>query len=154
MSLYAQFQIGADSYVVPARRVTRILPLVRIRSMPGAPQGVAGALPYGSRLVPAVDLSLLAVGHPATHRLSTRILLVHPFEGESEYHLALIAEKLTDTVRLDERSFVSPGVTIARAPYLGAVATLGKRLLQRIDIDKLLPAEVFAGLYETLEARL
>ncbi|MFT2612629.1 hypothetical protein, partial [Escherichia coli] len=38
---------------------------------------VAGLLPHGSGHVPVIDLSMLALGHPAPARVSTRLVLVH-----------------------------------------------------------------------------
>lgn len=151
-TLLAQFQIGADWYAIPAIQVVRILPLVSVKLVPGAPEGVAGALIYASKPVPVVDLSMLALGRPAARRLSTRIMLVRPFEAAGEGQLlGLIAERVTDMIQLDDERFVPAGVRSDGAKYLGPVAALDGRLLQRIEVRQLLPPPVFAALYDELE---
>lgn len=152
LALFAQFQVGAARYVVPARRIVRILPHCGIRSIPGAPQSIVGALTRGTTLIPVVDLSLLALGRASVACLSTRILLVHPGVNAANARLlAVIVEGLTGMVHLDEENFHSSGMRAERAPYLGSVATQGEQLLQRIDLDKLLPPEVLSNLYDALE---
>jgi len=46
MTLFLQFQIGADCYVLEAAQVVQILPLVEVKRIPGAPAGIAGAFNY------------------------------------------------------------------------------------------------------------
>ncbi len=63
-TLFLQFQIGTDSYAIEAAQVARILPLVDIKRIPGAPAGVAGAFNYRGMPVPVADLSgLRRTGH-------------------------------------------------------------------------------------------
>ncbi|MBL6751289.1 MAG: chemotaxis protein CheW [Nevskia sp.] len=146
--LYLLFQLGADRYAIAAGEVVRVLPLVELRAIPHAPEGVAGIFDYGGRPVPALDLSRLLLGRPAQARMSTRIVLVRqPDAAGAEHLLGLIAEHATDTVRLEPAAFAPSGVRSQAAPYLGDVSTSGSRLVQRIDLQQLLPAAVRAALF-------
>ena len=149
-SLFIQLQIGLDGYVVPAQQVVRILPWCPLKSIPGAPLGIAGALLYGTMPVPVVDLTCLALNRPAARRFSTRILLttLDDQTGPDVRLLGIIAEKVTHTIQLDEDRFVSSPVRTQATAYLGPIAVLPDRMLQRIDTRRLLPQ----GVLEALQA--
>ena len=68
--------------------------------------------------------------------------------------LGLIAEKATETMRRDPADFVSAGVTIDAAPYLGPVTADAHGLIQRIEVRQLLPASVRDLLFNESAARL
>jgi chemotaxis-related protein WspB len=150
MTLFLQFQIGDDEYVLEAARVHRVLPLVAIRRIPHAPTGVAGTMNYHRTAVPVVDLSQIVLGRPASTHLSTRVILVPIRIGDQERLLGVIAEKVTQTTQRDAAEFGPTGVTTDGARYLGPIAGDGSRLLQWINVQQLLPAEVSAALFQDL----
>jgi chemotaxis-related protein WspB len=141
--LFLLFELGHDRYVLDAREVAEILPLVGIKQLPQAPPSVAGIVNYRGAPVPIIDVSQLTLGQPAQRRLSTRIVLVRYPDALGEMRLlGLIAERATRMVRREETDFVECGVTNQGTPYLGAVAPDARGLLQRIDARTLLPAPV------------
>jgi chemotaxis-related protein WspB len=153
MTLFLQFEIGDDGYVLEATQVARVVPLVDIKRIPRAPVGVAGAFNYHGTAVPVVDLSEMALGRPAARLLSTRVILVPIRVGAGaqgdghERLLGLIAEKVTQTLERNLTDFGHVGVTTEAAGYLGPVTMAGTRLLQWIDVRKLLPAAVSEALF-------
>jgi chemotaxis-related protein WspB len=158
MTLFLQFEIGNEGYVVEATRVARVLPLVDIKRIPHAPAGVAGTFNHQGTAVPVVDLCEIALGRPAAMLLSTRLILV-PLQVDADAQgsggerlLGLIAEKVTQTIRRDLTDFAPAGVTTDGAPYLGLVTSAGTRLLQWIDVHKLLPATVAESLFRGARA--
>jgi methyl-accepting chemotaxis protein WspA len=58
------------------RRGRRVLPVARLKSLPGAPHYVPGLLDLHGEPVPVIDLSRLAGSPPDAVRYDTRILLV------------------------------------------------------------------------------
>jgi chemotaxis-related protein WspB len=141
--LFLLFDLGADRYAIDASQVAEVLPVVTIKEIPHAPAAVAGALSYRGAPVPVVDLSQLALGRDARRRMSTRIILVHYDAGRAGRRLlGLIAEHVTGTMRRDAGEFLPTGVSGGAAPYLGPVASDRQGLIQRIDVQALLPAEV------------
>lgn len=151
--LFVLFQLGDDRYALDASRLLEVLPLVRLKQIPQAPRGIAGAFNYHGQPTPAVDLCALALGRPAQLRLSTRLLVVRDGHGADERPLGLIAERSTETMRRAPEDFVAPGVTAPQARYLGPVVTDAQgALIQRVDVDGLLNAEVRATLFRDAAA--
>ena len=141
--LFLLFQLGNDRYALEAGQVAEVLPLVSLKRIPQAPPAVAGVFDFRGEPVPVVDLSQLALGHPARYRLSTRIILAHYPDGNADQRLlGLIAERVTETIRRDPLDFVASGVDLDAAPYLGPVATDARGLIQRVDVDQLLTSAV------------
>ena len=151
--LFLIFELGHDRYALPAALIAEVLPVVRIKRIPHAPSGVAGVFNYHGAPVPVIDLSELTLGRPAARRLSTRLIVVsypdRQDEGQSHL-LGLIAERATDTMIRDPAEFVASGVTTSRAPYLGHVITSNHGVVQRIDVETLLPDDVRESLFEQL----
>ena len=63
--LFLVFQLGPDRYALDAKRVAEVLPLVDIKSIPHAPNGIAGVFNYRGTPVPVIDLAQLTLGQPA-----------------------------------------------------------------------------------------
>lgn len=141
--LFLLFQLGNDHYALEAGKVAEVLPLVSLKQIPQAPPAVAGVFDFRGEPVPVVDLSQMALGRPARCRLSTRIILAHYPDGNGEPRLlGLIAERVTETIRRDPLDFITSGVDLDAAPYLGPVATDARGLIQRVDVDQLLTSAV------------
>ncbi len=147
--LFLVFQLGQDRYALPAKQVVEVLPLVGLKQFPGAPAGVAGAFNYRGQPVPVMDLSQLCLGHPARPRLSTRIILVnYPDDAGQNHLLGLMAERANETIRKAPHEFGPSGVLNLAAPYLGPVATDARGLIQRVEIEQLLPPHARAMLFQ------
>jgi chemotaxis-related protein WspB len=148
MTLFVEFQMGEDGYLLDAAQVAQVLPVVGIKRIPHGPRGVAGAFNYHGVSVPVIDLSEIVAGESARRHFSTRLILVrYPDRAGREHLLGLLAEKVTQTVRHEPAEFVASGVASNAAPYLGLVVADGHRLLQWIEVHKLLPADVSEVLF-------
>jgi len=155
--LFLVFRLGDDRYALPAQQVVEVVPLLQLKRWPKAAQGVAGVCTYRGRPVPVLDLSELILGRPAPPRLSTRLLLVrYPDSAQPgpafSRLLALMAEQATNTVRLEPRDFVEAGLRKDDAPYLGPLATEAGGLLQRIEVEVLLPPALRDTLFAEAQA--
>lgn len=150
--LFVLFQLGEDCFALDARQIEEVLPLVTLTRIPLAPAGVVGVFSYHGVPVPVIDLSELTLGRSAHKKLNTRLILVH-FKGQDEvdHLLGLIAEKATETLRCEPEDFSHSGVSSQGAPFLGPVASVGGRLIQRVEIDQLLSASVSAALFNPLQ---
>lgn len=150
--LFVLFQLGRDRYALAANTVAEILPLVRLKTVPQAPVGVAGVFNYRGAPVPVIDLSAIALGRAASLRLGTRILLTHQADRAGNRRLlGLVAEHATETLRCDPADFQPAGVTSPAAPYLGPVKTDARGLIQWIEPDRLLTEAVRAVLFKAVE---
>lgn len=141
--LFLLFHLGNDRYALEANRVVEVVPLLALRRIPQAPQGVAGVFNYRGRPVPAVDLNELTLGQPAAERLSTRIIIVNYADVAGVNHLlGLVAEHATETLRFDPAKFMETGLKMDAAPYLGPVALDSKGTIQWVHVQKLLSEPV------------
>ncbi len=141
--LFLLFQLGKDRYALEASRVVEVVPLLEMRQLPQAPRGVAGIFNYRGRPVPAVDLSALTLGQPASERFSTRIIIVNYPDGQGTNRLlGLIAEHATETLRKDANNFLDSGVKLGQAPYLGPILMDAPTPVQWIYEQRLLPDPV------------
>ena len=147
--LFVVLQLDDHRYAIEAGQVEEILPLVSVKPIPHAPHGVAGVFNYRGVPVPVIDLSELTLGRPAQRRLSTRMIVVHYGNDKgAPRSLALIAEKAMETVRREPSEFLPTGVSGDRNGYLGPVVTDSRGLLQRVEIQKLLPPAVRDALFQ------
>jgi chemotaxis-related protein WspB len=146
--LYLVFQLGTDSYALDARHAVEVLPVVDLKHVPRAPASVAGVLNYHGVPVPVLDLSELVLGRSSALRMNTRIVITH-YEGPSGRRpfLALLTERATDMLRREEADFLPSGLAIERAAYLGPVIVEAGRLVQRLEIEHLVPHDLREQLF-------
>lgn len=139
--LFLLIHLGHDRYLIDARQVAEVLPLVEIMPLPQAPPAVVGVLDYRGTLVPVLDLTQLMLNRPAERRLHTRIVLIRhaPDDHRATALLGLIVEKVTETRRVGKAGFEHSGIAGAHA---GSVVTDREGLAQRLDILMLLPGPV------------
>lgn len=137
--LFLLFQLGNDRYALEASRVVEVVPLLQLKQIPQAPKGVVGIFNYRGHPVPAVDLSELTLGRPAPERLSTRIIIVnYPDQHGGQRLVGLVAERATETLRKDAKDFVSTGLQMGGAAYLGPLLMDPKGVIQWVHEQRLL----------------
>jgi chemotaxis-related protein WspB len=146
------FHIGRERYALPLTAVLRVLPVARLKALPGAPDYVPGLLDLHGEAVPVVDLSRLAGTPPSAVRYDTRILLVDvPVDGQIR-RLGLKAERVAGVASIDG-GLREAGVLAA--PWLGPVAAGAdgaSGMLQLIAPERLLAPEVAARLFGEVPA--
>ena len=138
--LYIQFYIDDNRFALPANDVIAVAPLVSLHQVPQAPEYVAGILNYHGMSVPVVDMTALLAEQKTKQRLSTRIVLIKIEAQEQQQRvIGLLAEKVTEVMRIDEGKFRDSGVKNSNAKYLGDVLTDERGILQRLKVSELLP---------------
>ena len=146
--LFLLFQLGQDRYALEARHVVEVLPLVALKSLPGALHGVAGLVDYRGAPVPVIDLNALALDTPAAWRTSTRLFVVRcTFARGGDRLLGLIVERATETMRRAPEDFRNAGMESTSARYLGPVYHDPRGLIQRVELEALLTEELCAALF-------
>jgi chemotaxis-related protein WspB len=147
--LFLVCHFGDDRYVLNTGEISEILPMVQLKRIPQAPPGVAGAFNYRGVPVPVVDLVQLMLGRPARAHLSTRLVLAtYMDQSGSQRHIGLVAERATDTIRLNPMDFGPSGVENDEAAYLGPVTVDAGGLIQWIDPSKILESSTSARLFK------
>lgn len=150
--LFLVFEAGGDRYALEAVLIEEVLPMVGLKRLPRAPEGVAGLVDHRGSPVPVVDLNWLLSGSASEPRLSTRIVLVKR-EGANAGAglLGLMAERVTDTIRRKREDFVGSGVRTKETEFLGRVATDPLGMIQWIEPGRVLPEEVARALDAAIE---
>ena len=147
--LFLVCHFGDDRYVLNTGEISEILPMVQLKRIPQAPPGVAGAFNYRGVPVPVVDLVQLMLGRPARAHLSTRLILTTYLDATgSQRQLGLIAERATETLRLNPMDFGPCGIANEDAAYLGPVTADAGGLIQWIDPSKILAPSTSARLFK------
>ena len=151
-SLYVLIRLGADQYAIDASQVVEVLPLVRLKTLPGAPVGAAGLMSYRGSAVPVLDVNIIALGVATPSRLMTRIVVVRypktPRRPEGGL-LGLLVPEVLRVTHIDPGSFEAVGLEIDHARYLGPVLITADGVLQRIEIAALLTDELRSSLFRT-----
>jgi chemotaxis-related protein WspB len=138
--LFLLLELDGERYALDSSQLIEVLPLVDLKPLSRAPQGIAGMFDYHGVPVPVVDLSEVILGRAAKRRLNTRIVIVnYPGTDSVPHALGLVAERATATVRLDPAQFKGSGVSNGETAYLGPVARDAQGLIQWLAIPKLLP---------------
>jgi chemotaxis-related protein WspB len=143
------FTVAGQDYAIESRRVVEVLPLVPARPLPRMPDYIRGIFTYRGGLVPLVDLGLRLADRPPAERLSTRVIVVdlQPPPGAPPRRLGLVAENVISIRSAEDADAALPALHLAAAPFLGGILRLGGRTVQLIEIDRLLPDELAAGLF-------
>ncbi|MBC8419390.1 MAG: purine-binding chemotaxis protein CheW [Desulfobacterales bacterium] len=132
------FYLGDTMYTMKCEKVREVAPMVKLKQVPHTPDYFAGLFNYRGVIVPVIDLRRLIQGQPCQMRFSTRIILVdYVRDDHTPYILGLMAERVTEAVRKSENAFVSPGLSMQEAPFLGGFVMENKEMIQYIDLDLL-----------------
>ncbi|MGA7878297.1 MAG: chemotaxis protein CheW [Desulfoferrobacter sp.] len=146
------FYAGKERYGIDSTKVIEVVPSVSFKSVPHAPSYVAGLLSYRGNIVPVVDLSALIGGAPSKPLLSTRVILVEYVGADGGEHiLGLLAERVTETLKCREEDFKPPGIVASESPYLGDLFVDEEGMIQRIEVDAVLPEELRKSLFTETE---
>ena len=145
------FTVAGQDYAIESRRVVEVLPLVPARPLPRTPAYVRGIFTYRGGLVPLVDLGVRLADQPPAERLSTRVIVADFLApgAATPRRLGLVAEHVVSIRSAEDAETSLPPLDLPAAPYLGRLFRLGGRTVQLIEIDRLLPDELAAGLFPT-----
>lgn len=135
-------RIGEQRFGLDARDVLEVVPSVALLPVPTAPEWIAGLLHHRDGVAPVVHLARLVGGRPAERLLSSRIVLLR--RDESGALIGLLAEGVTETLRIDEARLRSAGVQPPGAAWLGPIALEASGPLQLVRWTDLVPAELRA----------
>lgn len=151
-TLFLLFSIGEERYALQAREIAEVLPRLKLKAIPKAPNWVAGIFAHRGEIVPVIDISALSFGTPAQARTSTRMVLVH-YRHDDKHPaqlLGLILEQATETLRCPASQFKEYGLENRLSPYLGPVREDELGLLQWIRVEELLSEPVRELLYPVM----
>jgi len=146
------FYAGKNRYALDSTKIIEVVPMVAFKPLPHAPTYVAGIFNYRGKIVPVVDLSALIAGASVQPLLSSRTVLVEYSGMDGRQHiLGLLAERVTETISCSHDDFSPPGIVLSEAPYLGEVFLDEDGMIQRIEVEKILPENLRRSLFTMIE---
>lgn len=151
--LYLQFYMDEARYVLAAREVVEVIPLVKLQALPQVPPYIAGLLCYRGHSAPVIDLCQLLLNRPCSQRLSSRIVLVKTRRHNVDRMIGLVMEKATEARKFDASAFFESGIANPATPYQEGVARDSEGLIQRITAQSILSEPEFARLFSSLEEK-
>ena len=133
------FYIGDDRYALAARQVVEVISLVELKKLARSPKYLAGLLDYRGKIIPVIDLCQLLSRRSYQPYLSTRIIIVnYAFNKENLSLLGVIAERVTETLELQETDLIEPDIQASTGAYLGGIITDEQGMIQYIQVESLL----------------
>ena len=74
--LFLLFELDGERYALDAAQIVEVRALAPVKSIPGAPPWIAGAIDQRGEPVPVIDVAQLALGRAARRLRSTRLVVV------------------------------------------------------------------------------
>ncbi|WP_321873270.1 chemotaxis protein CheW [Burkholderia ubonensis] len=157
--LFLLFELDGERYALEATRIVEVLALAPVKSIPGAPPWLAGAIDRHGKPVPVIDVAQLALGRAARRLRSTRLVVVRyhtpdaqpdapPDAGSAAGRmLGLIVEHATQTCRIDPARFADSGIATPHARWLGPVAGDASGFVQWVDVRRMIDDDARALLF-------
>jgi len=137
--LFVLFHVGDDRYVVDAKKVIEVVPLVKLSNFPNTASYVAGLCNYRAVPVPVIDIRCLLDGVASRAVMSTRILLVKYSDYSGcEHYLGMIVEHATETISLEMKRFHRSEQHSSEDNYVSNMMTDESGIIQWMDVDYLL----------------
>ena len=137
------FQLGPSRFALEVQAIREVAPYARLEPIAHAPDYVAGLFDFRGELVPVIDLRRLVEGQACRPHMTSRIMLVdYPLPTGGRRLLGLLAEQVTETLKLDPERFTSAGVRIEDTPYLGDIARDEQGMIHLLRPEQLLSPAV------------
>ncbi len=133
-ALHVLFTVGDARYVIAAADVVQMESYEGVTPVPGVAPYVAGVVQIRGQVMPVVDLRARFGLPPVERTLGTRIVVVN----RSQRPVGLLVDSAREVVRIEESSFEPPPPVVVEQArgFVDAIASLDKRLVMRLDFDK------------------
>jgi chemotaxis-related protein WspB len=137
--LMLTFSLGEDQYAILARQVVEVISLVKLQKLSQAPKYIAGLLNYRGNIIPIIDLCELLTKNQHSQKFSTRIIVVNYMSDQQmPYLLGLIAEKVTETLNIQETDLTHSRIPVDSPFYLGEIIKTEQGMILCIQVESLL----------------
>jgi chemotaxis-related protein WspB len=136
--LVLTLQVGEHRLALDIRRVTEVVPRVRLTRPASSPAWLAGVFVYRGQVVPVLDLHRLVGAGECPLHLSSRIILV-PLAGDEDRQLGLLGTQVADVREVSPPMRSTGRLTEPGQPDLGPIIVAEGGVLHLLDVDRLLP---------------
>ena len=144
---FVLFRLGTQSFALSIFQVERILRYEPPAALPNAPDFLEGVVPYGSGVVPLVDLRK-RLGLPAELREETRVMVLQL----EEQHVAVVVDQVLEVLRVDTRTITPPPPMVRglAAEYISGIIARPGRTTVVLNAARLLSSTERLALTEAL----
>lgn len=133
------FSLGENLYAISARQVVEVISLVKLQKLSQSPKYIAGLLNYRGDIIPIIDLCELLTKNQYSHKFSTRIIIVNYMsDRQTPYLLGLIAEKVTETLNIQETELNRSRIPVDSPFYLGEIINAQQGMILYIQVESIL----------------
>ncbi len=108
MLQYLTFQLGEELFAIEVSRVREILELIKITSVPGAPEYLKGIINVRGSVVPVMNLHF-KLGLPESEKgINSRIIVTELPLGDDTIILGIIADSVKEVIDLRDEDIDNP----------------------------------------------
>jgi purine-binding chemotaxis protein CheW len=152
MEQYLTFLTAGEEYAISIAKVSEIVEYEAVTTVPNTPIWISGVTNLRGRVIPVVDLAA-KFGLPASviSKFSCIIITEVIFQGEN-LTMGVLADSVKQVIELsaDEIEQTPPFGTRVKTEYLLGMGALGKKFCLILDIDKVLSADEFLAVTESI----
>ncbi|MFY9844791.1 MAG: chemotaxis protein CheW [Terriglobales bacterium] len=149
---YLTFMTAREEYAIGIVKVSEIVEYEDVTTVPNTPIWIRGVTNLRGKVVPVVDLAV-KFGLPASgiSKFSCIIITEVMFQGE-KLTMGVLADSVSQVIELsaDEIEEAPPFGTRVKTEYLLGMGALGKKFCLILDIDKVLSADEFLAVTESV----
>ena len=148
MALYLQSIYHGDRYLIPTNNIVEVIPYIYPRQVPHTPDYLLGMIDFRGEPLPLIDVGFLLSGEACKAVLSSRIIIVETASPKGgRVKIGWLFPGVTETLRINEDEFEAAPIHLQEYDYLGDVFTDEKGILQRLDLQKVLPDDAYDVLF-------
>lgn len=140
------FSIDDSTYAIPASRIDEVMPMIRFPPTPSSTPVLRGIMEYHDDTLPVIDVCQILAQRECRQLMSTRMIVTRTRCGEDKHRIALVAERVHETLDLDD---CQPGNLTWRDMELDVIDGIYHHdgdIVQLLRVDALLPESVRHGL--------
>lgn len=125
---------GRQHYAINVFKVREVMRLPNLHALPHSNPVIVGVIHVRGQTLPVIDLSL-AIGRRPVQRREQAGIIVTEYNRSVQ---AFLVGEVGRIVNTDWESILPPPATAGRDHYLTAVTTLSQRIVEIIDVEKVL----------------
>jgi purine-binding chemotaxis protein CheW len=151
MEQYLTFLTAGEEYAISIAKVSEIVEYEAVTTVPNTPIWISGVTNLRGRVIPVVDLAA-KFGLPASviSKFSCIIITEVIFQGEN-LTMGVLADSVKQVIELSaDIEQTPPFGTRVKTEYLLGMGALGKKFCLILDIDKVLSADEFLAVTESI----
>ncbi|MGA7218576.1 MAG: chemotaxis protein CheW [Candidatus Sulfotelmatobacter sp.] len=149
---YLTFFTADEEYAINIGKVREIIEYEAVTTVPHTPAWVRGVTNLRGRVIPVVDLALkFGLAASRVSKFSCVIITDVKFQGE-DLTMGVLADSVSQVMELaaGEIEPTPPFGTRVKTEYLLGMGALGKKFCLILDIDKVLSAEEFLAVTDSV----